>query len=304
MMKSQEVARYPNSQQRPFSLVLNRGSIVQFQHPNGAIVNAANEGCIDGGGVDGCISDAGGRTLLQHRLALPILEESKESKESKDSENSEDSDFSDGDEVRCPTGQAKITGPGRYGSLGVEYVIHAVGPEYAMRYGNEAQNEEDEVDDGLLRSAYWESMMRAKEQRLEAVAFSLLSAGIFRGSRSLEAVLRIGMEAICDFGGYEELKEVHLFGFTDNEIVTLQQIASGITALETEGSATICEGEENNSCDAQSVASGGMTKPKEAGNGTKKLAQVRTNKRRKKKKSSMKNKKETSTALRTDKNKS
>jgi len=257
MMKSQEVARYPNSQQRPFSLVLNRGSIVQFQHPNGAIVNAANEGCIGGGGVDGCISDAGGRTLRKHRLALPILEESEESKG-----------------VRCPTGQAKITGPGRYGSLGVEYVIHAVGPEYAMRYGNEAQNEEDEVDDGLLRSAYWESMMRAKEQRLEAVAFSLLSAGIFRGSRSLEAVLRIGMEAICDFGGYEELKEVHLFGFTDNEIVTLQQIASGITALETEGSATICEGEENNSCDAQSVASGGMTKPKEAGNGTKKLAQV------------------------------
>ena len=236
-MKSQEVARYLNSQQRPFSLVLNRGSIVQFQHPNGAIVNAANEGCIGGGGVDGCISDAGGRTLRKHRLALPILEESEESKG-----------------VRCPTGQAKITGPGRYGSLGVEYVIHAVGPEYAMRYGNEAQNE---VDDGLLRSAYWESMMRAKEQRLEAVAFSLLSAGIFRGRRNLEAVLRIGVEAICDFGGYEELKEVHLFGFTDNEIVTLQQIASGITVLEREGSATICEGEKTNSCDAQSVASGG-----------------------------------------------
>jgi len=191
--------------QWPFSLVITQGSVLDFKHPLGAIVNAANDECIGGGGVDGAISVAGGKLLHKHRVALPVIE-------------NEDSDY----EIRCPTGQAKITGPGRYGRLGVDYVIHAVGPIY----GSSHEKGEVALLDELLRSAYLESMMRARENKLKAVGFSLLSAGVFRGCRSLEAVLKIGMDAICDFGGYEELEEVHLFGFQMTEIEVLLQIAS------------------------------------------------------------------------------
>ncbi len=45
----------------------------------------------------------------------------------------------------------------------------------------------------------------------EEVAFSLISLSIFRGTlRSKEEVLRIGIEAVCEFKGYNELQEVHL----------------------------------------------------------------------------------------------
>ena len=82
---------------RNFNLVISRGSVVDFSHntQSSAIVNAANEGCLYGGGVDGAIGDAGGPTLLEDRMNLPQLQPG----------------------VRCQTGSAVSTGPGTYGSL-------------------------------------------------------------------------------------------------------------------------------------------------------------------------------------------
>ena len=66
--------------------------------------------------------------------------------------------------------------------------------------------------DALLRSAYV-SMARAKEEKCKTVAFSLLSAGIFRGRQSLDTILAISVGAVAD-GAYEGLERVHLVAFT------------------------------------------------------------------------------------------
>lgn len=176
-----------------------RGSVLDFAHQRGAIVNAANPTCLGGGGVDGAITSAGGPTLHTHRMELPLLEGG----------------------IRCPTGSAKITGPGDYGSLRVPFVIHAVGPCY---------HEYDSLEDGdaLLQSAYTASLDCAREAQLEAVAFSLLSAGIFRGDRSVKQVLSIGIESICDWiknqGDSSTLSSVIMCGFNPHEVNTLVDI--------------------------------------------------------------------------------
>eukprot|EP00536_Pseudo-nitzschia_multiseries_P013459 jgi/Psemu1/309990/fgenesh1_kg.575_\ len=70
--------------------------------------------------------------------------------------------------VRCQTGSAVVTGPNRYGKLNVPYVVHA-------------------------------SLERCHDMGITDVAFSLLSAGVFRGQRSLHDVLTIGVTAIQDW---------------------------------------------------------------------------------------------------------
>ena len=208
---------------RPFSLVISSGSVVDFVYGNSgdttraAIVNAANEACLGGGGVDGAISDAGGPTLLADRLRLPILNSDGAGGggtcgNGDDDNNSGSSGSSGyGGDIRCRTGDAVITGPGRYGTLGVPYVIHAVGPNY-MSYGtNLAEGDE------LLRGAYRNSLERAKEAKLEAVAFSLISSGVFRGRHSKREVLKIGVKTITAFDPYDELKEVYLCAFNAAE---------------------------------------------------------------------------------------
>lgn len=205
-----KVATYRIPATHPFDLTIARGSVVDFAHPSNprraAIVNAANEGCLGGGGVDGAVGRAGGPSLYEDRERLPEAEPG----------------------VRCPTGRAAMTGPGSYGDLEVPYVIHAVGPSYS--------NYEDEMarGDRLLASAYTASLECGRAAGLEAIAFCLLSAGLFRGTRTVEEVSEIGLRAIRRFEGYEELKEVCVCGFTPEELRTLVAIANEIGPNEVE----------------------------------------------------------------------
>ena len=128
-----------------------------------------------------------------------------------------------------------LTGPNSYGTLRASNVIHAVGPHY-MQYTAEE-------GDALLTSAYTNSLERAREAGLEAVAFSLLSAGVFRGSRSLREVLRVGVAAMSQFRGYAGLEEVHLCAFNEREANTLVDIANEM-GLENGGAA-----ESTSACD-------------------------------------------------------
>jgi len=155
---------------------------------------------LGGGGVDGAITSAGGPQLATHRRALPILEGTRG--------------------ARIATGGAVLTGPGDYGKLFAANVIHAVGPNYLN-----VQNPEH--GDAELRSAYLQSMAAAAEAGIEFLGFALLSAGIFRGPRSLAQVLSIGLQAVCD-GAYPGLKEVHLVAHSPQEQSTLLELLRGL----------------------------------------------------------------------------
>ena len=111
----------------------------------GAIVNAANERMLGGGGVDGAIHRAAGPQLREACEAVPEVRPG----------------------VRCPTGEARVT-PGF--ALPAEHVIHTVGPVW--RGGNAGE-------DDLLASAYRSSLARAEAEGVGSVAFPAVSTGVY-----------------------------------------------------------------------------------------------------------------------------
>lgn len=104
-----------------------------------AIVNAANEGLIAGGGVCGAIYRAAGPELAKSCFAV----------------------------APCPTGQARIT-PGH--GLKARFIIHAVGPIYQGGHADEAT---------LLASAYTHALALAASKAIHTIAFPCISTGIY-----------------------------------------------------------------------------------------------------------------------------
>lgn len=176
-------------------LFIGHDSVVNFT--GDAIVNAANEGCLGGGGIDGEINRRGGPVLHDARNALPELAPYK----------------------RCDTGDAKITVSG---NLPCDKVIHAVGP----RFGCGPDHSRD-LD--LLQSAYASSLERAREAKLKSVGFCLLSAGIFSGMCPLKDILRVGIQTLAS-KAYPELETIVLCGFTQQERELLVELVEEIRA--------------------------------------------------------------------------
>ena len=192
-----------SSRHQSTTLLVSTGIITSFT--GSAIVNAANRGCLGGGGVDGAITPAGGAALAEARKALLEIEDPNEPNL----------------KCRCPTGHAKLTVSG---DLPCEFVIHAVGPNY--------NGLTDRDGHALLSSAYRNSMAVAKEANITSIAFSLLSAGVFRGGQSLERVLKIAVDTVRD-NVWEGLEEVHFMAFKEEEKLILQELLVGDTATHT-----------------------------------------------------------------------
>ena len=110
-----------------------------------AIVNAANETLLGGGGVDGAIHRAAGPQLLEVCRRLPQVRPN----------------------VRCPTGAARITDGFE---LPAKFVIHTVGPVWHGGSRGEAE---------LLASCYRESLKLAAENSLRSIAFPAISCGVY-----------------------------------------------------------------------------------------------------------------------------
>ena len=110
-----------------------------------AIVNAANQRMLGGGGVDGAIHRAAGPELYEACLKVPEVRPG----------------------VRCPTGEARITSGFR---LPAKFVIHTVGPVY--RDGRHGEPE-------LLAACYRNSLALAAENACRSIAFPCISTGVY-----------------------------------------------------------------------------------------------------------------------------
>jgi O-acetyl-ADP-ribose deacetylase (regulator of RNase III) len=152
-----------------------------------AVVNAANEAMLGGGGVDGAIHRAAGPGLLEECRAVPEVAPG----------------------VRCPVGEARITAGHR---LPARHVIHTAGPVW--RGGGRGEPER-------LASCYRESLRLAAEHDLRSVAFPAISCGVFGYPLRDAAAVAVG--TVGDFlAGSDRPERVLLVAFDDEARAALE----------------------------------------------------------------------------------
>jgi O-acetyl-ADP-ribose deacetylase (regulator of RNase III) len=151
------------------SIKVIKGDITKQE--SDAIVNAANSSLLGGGGVDGAIHRAAGKTLYEECVAIRNKQGG------------------------CKTGDAVITNAGK---LPCKYVIHTVGPVW-----NSGEKDESK----LLKNCYINSLEKAVENKVETISFPNISTGIYRFPKNMAA--EIAIDTVKDFlQNNSEIKEV------------------------------------------------------------------------------------------------
>lgn len=159
------------------TIVLVRGDITR--QTVDAIVNAANEHLIGGGGVDGAIRRAGGPAIDDACAKIRA------------------------EQGGCPTGQAVITIAGR---LPAQYVIHTVGPRWLGGDRGEAD---------LLASAYRTSLAVALQHGLRTIAFPSISTGIY--GYPVDRAARVALRAVREALRGSSIQEVRFVLFSPGD---------------------------------------------------------------------------------------
>lgn len=150
-----------------------------------AIVNAANSTLLGGGGVDGAIHRKGGAAILEECQRIRKNE------------------FPKG----LPTGEAVIT---TGGDLPAKFVIHTVGPVYAMNHGQDAE---------LLGACYKNSLELAIENDVKTIAFPSISTGAFHYPKHEAA--KISSNTIKEFlENNNKIEQVRLIFFSEPDAKT------------------------------------------------------------------------------------
>ena len=169
-----------------------------------AIVNAANQVMLGGGGVDGAIHRAAGKELFDACLKVPEVRPG----------------------VRCPTGEARIT-PGF--KLPAKFVIHTVGPVYC-----DGQHGEPEK----LANCYRNSLTLAAENGCKSIAFPCISTGIYGYPQ--EDAAKIAVEevkrSLSPVEGEEEMEVIFCcFSERDKSVYDGEMKGCGVMTIEITG---------------------------------------------------------------------
>lgn len=157
-----------------------------------AIVNAANNRLVPGGGVDGAINAAGGPSIAAEMAEIAHREGG------------------------CPAGEAVITGAG---SLPARHVIHTVGPIWGRA--------RDEESVALLASCYRSSLDLAEEYACRTIAFPNISTGVYGFPKPLAA--ETGVSAVGQWlaENADVIDTVQFVCFDEENYVLYEELLGG-----------------------------------------------------------------------------
>lgn len=175
-------------------ILLYRGDITKLSASDGigAVVNAANPSLLGGGGVDGAIHAAAGPGLLEECRTFG----------------------------GCEVGDAVITGAH---DLGVDHVVHAVGPDYRDEYQRETAHEK-------LASAYRRALEVAASAGVTTIAFPAISTGIFNFPKAWAA--DIAVRTLAVHGDRLRFEKIVLAAFTQEDTDVLMSATQRLTEVQ------------------------------------------------------------------------
>lgn len=164
-----------------------------------AVVNAANKELLGGAGVCGAIFKAAGWDKLQAAC----------------------DQYPAQNDVRCPIGSARITSSFDLKSRGIDYIIHAVGPDCRIITDESQQN-------SLLSSTYKNSLMLAEQHSLQSLAFPFISSGIYGFPKQRAA--HIALKSIVDYinNNPSKINSIYLVLFSQDEFDLFVAVAKKI----------------------------------------------------------------------------